>query len=336
MPGITISIESAKNHSLYGEVQAPMAVMLETAYNTAAENEMFKTWQHIFPEFKLDTHSATIGEVGSIGLFEDVGENGAYPQSEFAEGFEKILRAGEWKNEFSISQTMMEDKLDFVMKDNASKLVESYFRTKLNFFWGLVRAALLGQNYVTPKKRVVSIKTKDDVNVFATNHKLKFARGTVSNAFSDAFSVSALGKVATHMQNMKDDNGEIIGIIPDTIVIPNTEKAKSEVFAAVGSIKDPGTAASNAYNYQFGNWNVIVSPWLASLATDDSYPWMLMSSSYNEHNYGARDVERIGLQIRSEIADNDANKWKGRCRFGGAFIDFRAFAAGGVSYGDEA
>lgn len=336
MPGIITSISSGVNNTLFGDVQGPLVALLEEEYSRFESNESFTLWKKIFPEFKLDSNMATIGSLGAIGLFEDVGENGAYPASELREGFQKLLTAQEWKNSFAISQTMMEDKLDFILADNAKQLVASYFRTKNSFFWGLLGAALKNTDYVTPKKKKISVKTMDGVNVFSGAHKLAHASGTVGNAFKDAFSASALGKVAEHMQNMVDDNGEIIGLVPDTIIIPNTEEAKSAVFGVIGASHDTTTAAGNKFNYQFGNWEVIVSPWLASHQTADGFPWLLMDSDYNQRRYGARDVERIQMTVRSEIAANDANVWKGRGRFGGAFIDFRAFAAGGVSFGADA
>ena len=135
-----------------------------------------------------------------------------------------------------------------------------------------------------------------------------------------------------------DDNGEIIGLVPDTIIIPNTAKAKDEVFGILGAHNDPNTPAGNRYNYQFGNWDVLVIPWLNDLvAADGSYPWILMDSNYNESNYGAIDVERIPLAITSDKdRNNDANRWAGRARFGGAFGNFRAFAAGGLDFGTAA
>ena len=46
-------------------------------------------------------------------------------------------------------------------------------------------------------------------------------------------------------------------------------------------------------------------------------------------------VDRKPLTVRSEIAENDANVWKGNARFTGGFYDYRAFAAAGVSFGSS-
>ena len=334
--GIIVSIANNVYNTLYGDIQGPMKALLEQAYE-GSRKEQLTLWEKIFKPFKLDTNSATIAGIGTIGLFEDVGENGEYPLTSPGSGFNKVITAEEWKLAYYISQTMMEDKLDFVLRDQPGRLTDSFVRTKNSFYCGLFNAAAKGVDYVTAKKHKISIKTMDGVNLFSSNHKLANDRRTVSNAFSNEFSASALGKVATKMQNMRDDNGEIIGIVPNTIIIPNTEKAKSEVFGVIGAHNDPDTQAGNRYNYQFGNWDVLVLPWLEELvAADGSYPWFLMDTNYNEHNYGALAVERIPLSVRSSIDEsNDANRWAGRARFGGAFVDFRAFAGGGLEYGDE-
>lgn len=332
MSGIPISIDSGVNNTIFGDIQGPLSMLIQQEY-ARFQNSEFTQWDKIFKEFQLETHSASIGETGSIGLFEDVGENGAYPISDLRDGFLKTLKAEEWKNSFGISQTMMEDKLDFVLKDQSKQLVSSYYRTKNAFFWGLLGAALNNSDYVTAKKNKISIKAKDNVNLFSQNHKMSNAGGSICNAFSDPFSKTALGKIAEKMQNMKDDNGEILGLVPDTIIIPNIEAAKDDVFGVIGAHNDPDTAAGNKYNYQFGNWTVIVAPWLVPYQPQDGYNWIVMDSQYNEDAHGALDVERIPLGITSKIADNDVNMWKGRCRFSGAFNEFRAFAAGGVSFG---
>lgn len=335
--GVIVSIGEGMYDSLWGNVQGPMKVFLETTYEGARKAQL-TIWEKIFKPFQLDSHNATIATSGSLGLFEDVGQNGNYPNTQLGDGFNMLLAAETWKLAVYISQEMMEDKLTFAMKNEGKQLLDSYIRTRNNFFMGMLKAALQGKDYVSVLKNRYSTKTMDGVNLFATNHKLANSKKTVSNAFSDAFSKNALDKVSTEMQNMVDDNGEIIGLVPDTIIIPNTAKAKDEVFGILGAHNDPNTPAGNRYNYQFGNWDVLVIPWLNDLvAADGSYPWILMDSNYNESNYGAIDVERIPLAITSDKdRNNDANRWAGRARFGGAFGNFRAFAAGGLDFGTAA
>lgn len=335
--GVIVSVASNAYKTLYGDIQGPLAALIEQEYSKARLDQL-TLWEEIFKPFGLKTSKATIASIGTVGLFKPVGENGEYPVSEIGKGFTKDVDSLEWKNSFFISQTMMEDKLDFVLMNNAKMLMDSAVRTKNAFYSGTFASAVLNRDYKVSTTDKVSIKTMDGVNLFSTAHKLANDKRTVSNAFSNTFSATNLGKVATEMQNMKDDNGEMMGLAPDTILIPNTEKAKSELFGVLGARNDPDTPGGNRYNYQFGNWKVIVLPWLVDTvnANTGDYPWILMDSHYNEGNYGALAVERIPLEVKSSIeSNNDANRWAGRERYGAAFGDFRAFAAGGLEYGSE-
>ena len=101
----------------------------------------------------------------------------------------------------------------------------------------------------------------------------------------------------------------------------------------LGAYHDTSTAAGNKYNYQFGNWNVIVTPYLVPYMGTSGYPWILADLAYNKRNLGAVNINRKPLTVRSEIEANDANTWKGNSRFTGGFYDYRAFAVGGVAFG---
>ena len=155
------------------------------------------------------------------------------------------------------------------------------------------------------------------------------------NLFNDAFSADALGKMESAMHLFRGDNDEILDVAPDTILIPENADLKKTVFAAIGADKEP-TTANNAFNYQYGRWNVIIWPYLNKYLTAGTSPWVLLDSKYNETYGGAVWRDRIKLEVRSTIDDNtDANVWRGRSRFNACFNDWRFAAIGGVSSGNE-
>lgn len=333
MAGVIFSVASGVNQSAFGLVQDPLKVFIERQ-NEAWMNKDMNLAPKIFHEFNLDTATGRIQTMGSLSEMEVVGENGAYPLGEQEEGYHKILSSEEWKYSVSISQTALEDKLDSVLNNRAQDLMDAYHRTRNNFFWGLLGSALVNKHY-NRKGKVFSVDTMDGVKLFSTAHPSKFDKKLIqSNAFSDAFSASALGKIATQMQNVKNDNDQIIGLNPDTIIIPNTEAAKAAVFGVLGAYRDADTPGGNKYNYLFGNWNVMTVPWLVPYAQGTNFPYIIMDSEYNEKRYGALDTRRIDPTVKSHIDENtDANIWTIRTRFGGAFGEWRAFAAGGLDFG---
>lgn len=333
MAGIIISESSNVVNSLFGEVQGPLRVLLERE-NELWMNREGNIVEKIFVNFKIDTRSATL--TGSTS-FAAAGENGAYPTGGIEEeGYAQTFIPETWKGSFAISMEMMEDKLDAVLRGQPVQFMDDYYRARHKFFWGLLGAALQNKDELELNGKRFGVKTKDGARLFSKTHAIAKTKKNQCNVFSNAFSQTNLGKVATEMQNLKNDNGEIVGIAPNAIIIPNLEAAKAEVFGVLGAYHDSGTPAGNKFNYQFGNWDVFVAPELNEYVSGDGFPWILADLNYNKRHYGAMEVERRGLLVRSEIAENDANVWKGNARFTGGFHDFRAFAAGGLSWGETA
>ena len=141
------------------------------------------------------------------------------------------------------------------------------------------------------------------------------------------------------MQNIKGDNGELLGVAPDTIWIPNDAALKDAVFSAVGADKEP-TSGNNAFNHQFGRWNIIVDPYLTAALTDlgksSEKPFFLLDSKFIELNDGPIFQDRVPLDVKSVIDNNnDNNVWQGRARFGAGFADWRFVAVGNMSTGTD-
>ena len=138
------------------------------------------------------------------------------------------------------------------------------------------------------------------------------------------------------MQNFCGDNGEVLDISPDTIIIPNIYSLKQAVFAVIGADRDPDSAY-NGFNYHFGRWNVAVWPYLNKYVSSGTAPWMLCDSRYNKTAGGFVFQNRTNLDVISYLSQgNDANVWHGYARFTGGFNDWRAYALGGYSSGQTA
>ena len=136
------------------------------------------------------------------------------------------------------------------------------------------------------------------------------------------------------MQDFRGDNRELLDVAPDTIVIPNDYKLKRDVFAAIGADKDPSTA-NNGFNYNYGRWTVVIWPYLNQYITTGTAPWILLDKRYNDEYGSAMWLDRVKLEVRSELSSNDANVWKGYARFIAGFNDWRGFAVGGVTGGTQ-
>lgn len=329
MAGIVFSKSSGLNDSIYGKSEAPIRAFLEQ--NVKAYEEM-STIKRIFKFVDSEHYGEKFGGItGFAHGFQPVGEGGSYPTDERQEGYSKFLENITWKDSFAITQEMMEDSIILNLdKTGARSFIDQYYLTREKYGSQLLIGAISG---TSTKFRGISMDctSADGVSLFSTAHpSVTGNTGTQSNKFAGTFSVDNLGKLETHMQNFTDDNGEVLNIAPDTIIIPNDAGLKKDVFAAIGADKDP-TTSNNGFNYQFGRWTVIVSPYLNSLIGTDK-PWMLLDKRYCDNYDGLLFLDRIPLTIKAFIDDDtDNNVWSGRSRFVCGANDWRCIAVAGVT-----
>ena len=328
---IIFSESSGLNDSIYGKCQAPIRMFLEKRGEEFEQNSVLK---NLFFMGKSGNYADMMTTMTAMSGFEPVGENGAYPLDGMQEGYQKLLKYQTWKDSFSVSKEMMEDGKLMDMRKQPAAFMTSYNRTRELFGAALYGAAMNGAGSVTFKGVKFDLTGADGSNLFAKEHTPKVSGDKQCNCFKDAFSVDALGKLETAMHIFRGDNDEILDVAPDTILIPEIATLKKDVFAAIGADKDP-VSANNAFNYQYGRWNVIVWPYLNQFVTKGTSPWVLLDSKYNETYGGAVWNDRVQLEVRSTIDENtDANVWRGRSRFNAAFNDWRFAAIGGVATGN--
>lgn len=330
MANITFTEGSGLQDSVYGKSQAPIRKFIET------RGESFEQKSIISEVFNMETSknwAEKITGMTSMDGFQAVGENGDYPHDGMQEGYDKLFEHMTWKDSFSVSREMVEDSKLMDLRKKPQGFVDGYYRTREKFGAALFGGALSGKSEITFATKKFSTVTADKQTLFSKAHPSKLKKAAQSNMFADAFSNDALMAMEERMQNFRDDNENILDVVPDTIIIPNSYMLKKDVFAAIGADKDPNTA-NNGFNYNFGRWTVIVWPYLNQFITAGTLPWILGASEYNKSYSGAVWFDRVALEVRSELADNDANVWKGYARFGAGFADWRAFAAGGLTGGD--
>lgn len=327
MAGITITESSALNDSFFGKSQAPIKAFIE---HKAEQFENESCYDKIFYVQSSSNYAEKVTSATELDDFLPVGENGSYPLTSFQEGYSRTLEHKTWKNKFIISQEMVEDNKLLDIQRKAYKFVNSFYRTRERFAAGLLYSAIASTS-VTFGTQSFSTLGADGQRLFYNAHPVKVSGSTQCNLWSNSLTAANISLVSTAMQNFRGENGELLNISPDTIIIPNYGDMKEDLFAAIGADKDPSTA-NNGFNYHYGMWNVIVWPYLNEWDTGTVKPWFMMDSKYNQMCQSAIWYDRIPLTIKSEIdPDTDGNIWKGRARFIAGFNDWRGIACAGVS-----
>lgn len=321
---------SGLNDSIYGNVQAPVRMLLEQRGEEYEQNSLLPM---LFNMGTSENFGDLYTSMTAMDGFSPVGENGAYPKDGMMEGYQKMLRYTTWKDSFAISQEMIEDAKMMDLRKQPTAFMQSYGRTRENFGAALFAGAMMGKTDVDFRGKKFDITSADGKSLFHTAHK-PFVKGSnQSNKFSNAFSVDALGQMESAMHLFKGDDDQILDVAPDTILIPESATMLKEVLAAVGADKDPNTDR-NGFNYHFGRWNIICWPYLNNFLTGTDRPWVLLDSKYNQTYQGAIWNDRIALTVKSYVdEETDANIWKGRARFNATFNDWRFAAVGGVTGG---
>lgn len=330
MANIVFSEGSGLNDSIFGKSQAPIRAFIEKKAEAFEQQSMLDS---LFAMEKSKNWGEKFTSMTSMEGFKPVGENGEHPHDGMQEGFAKTLTHMTWKDRFSLSREIVDDAKTIDLKKQPQAFTQGFYRTRERFGAAIYGAAITGKTEMTFGGQKFDTTAADGSAVFAKNHGAKGKGATQSNQFSDAFSNDALMAMESAMQDFRDDNGFVLSITPDTILIPNDYKLKRDVFAAIGADKDPETA-NNGFNYTFGRWNVIVWQYLNNFITKGTSPWIMLDSKYNAENYGAIWLDRTALEVKSLIDDNtDANVWNGYARFTAGFNDWRFAAVGGISGG---
>ena len=332
---LTVSIGSGLNGTIYGDCQVPLKAFLESRGEAFQRESLLP---YLYRMEKSRHWAERYSSETAMGDFEPVGEGGDYPKTGFEDGYFRDIVNMTFKQSFSVTQELVEDCLLGTMKQRANKLVTAYGRTREKFGRILYAGGLYGTT-VSYKGKTFACGSADGQALFSKTHPNKVDGAKQTNLYKGTFTNTLLGKIETEMQNIKGDNGELLGVAPDTIWIPNDAALKDAVFSAVGADKEP-TSGNNAFNYQFGRWNIIVDPYLTAALTNlgksSEKPFFLLDSKFIELNDGPIFQDRVPLDVKSVIDNNnDNNVWQGRARFGAGFADWRFVAVGNMSTGTD-
>lgn len=325
MSGITFTQASGVADSIFGKSQEPIRAIITKQVEAFEKVSLI---DKLFYMDKSDNFAEKYTIETSLGDFEDVGENGAYPKTGFVEGFSAVITPVTWKSSFEVSKEMIEDAKIGKIKSKTKQFTASFGRTREKFAADLLVAGI-GKTFKT-KKKTYPIHCADGTPMFNANHPSKTKKNFFqSNLFNQAFSQDVMDAVQEKMQKFCDDDGNLLNVMPNTILIPNHGPTKRAVFAAVGSELDP-ESNNNAWNFQCGLWNVLVWNYLPNKINGE--PYFFMADSDFLQDYMCMPwVDRVQLEVKSTIDENtDANVFSGRARFFAGFNNWRGIALCGA------
>lgn len=334
MPNFIFSEASGLNKTIYGESQAPIRAFLE---KRAEAFEQEAIGPKLFKKSKSSNWAEKFSGMTAMEGPRVVGENGKLPVDGYQVGYEKLIEHQVWKDSFAITREMIDDA-----KLNPGKLfakpqafLTAHYRTMEKFAAAMFAGAIQGKTTMKFADGNFDLTCNDGGKFFATEHPSITNKGPKqSNCFAAALTADALDQIEVAMHHFTDDNGNLVAVAPDTIIIPDTHAARDAAFSAVGAEKLPYGSSQEKWNMQFGRWNIIVWPYLSQALGMNSAAYILMDSKYCADYDVAVWLDRVTLEIESRRdPTTKANVWDSYCRFGAGFVDWRGMAVGGVTGG---
>lgn len=326
------------NSIFFKDLYAPLKSIIVEKYNEFAQTDTFKD---IFKEVSSDSFAESYTSMSElIGGFEQIPEGGVPKISERIEGYKKFVENFNYANSFHVTRNAIEDNKISGAINGLALMMRNYWLSRNNEGGAFLVNAVNGTS--TYKGKAMDITSADGQNLFATAHTSKVdgvaaqsnKYAGIASEIADGiyFSSDALAKAETVMQNILDDNGEIAGITPDTIIIPNDATLKKQVFGVLGATQVPETNG-NAFNFLVGRYNVVVSQHLNKLIGTDK-PFILLDSNYNSVVDGLIYQNRESLRVRAYTDPKTENiVFAGADRHCYSAIDWREVAVFNVTGG---
>jgi hypothetical protein len=325
MATVTYAKYNKINDPMIGKYEHPIKMIIESESNSKYGKEVEATIKALYNREKSTRYSETaIGE-SDFDVFQSAVEGAGAENDSVQTTFTKTIFHHSFMKEFSITKEMMDDAkfgISAQIQSKPIKLVNSYHKTLLR----LACAPLIHgtETSCVFAKAKLDCTTGDGLSLFNSAHTYftpEMAGETQSNYFSATYTNAnefedTLNTAANKLRNFKDENGETLDYVADTIILPcNRPHFEKLVKAVVGSERLPG-GNFNDINIQYGNWTIVILPgWECD---DDRF--IIMSSDANRSLSAAMFYDRVPLDIRYWVDDHTRNmNWNGYARHGIGF-----------------
>lgn len=331
---IIYSKNSGSTDAAYGRIDTPIKMLIEH------ESDLMKTkggvCEWLFNVENSNHFGESIFNQSGFDIFTKVSEGDPAVNDTIRETGYKFIEHLQFMKEFTITAEMMEDA-QFGIAQDAKRRVQNFVRSYYNTINKACSQALANgtQNEMSFAGAYIDTTTFDAMPLFSSNHIYGVEELKQSNYFwgdiaktgaSDSRSYSiekieeSLYTLAGALRSIKDEKGEPLGYVADTVILPCNKPTLEHMVKKVCGSENIVASANNDINIHYGNWNVIILPtWVA-----ENDEIMVMSSEANKALAGNMFFNRVPLTVSNWIDHHTGNyNWTGRCRFGIGFGSYK-------------
>lgn len=320
-----VILENADVDSFYGKSAEPIKACVMEAYEEyMKDSKVEKIFKMETTENWAEKYTYSTG----IGNMKKVAGNGVAPRTDFKEGYSKVITPDEFKLEISVEKKMVEDDKIGDIKNMQTRLVNSAYRSREVFGAMIIDNAnkLVG----TYEDETFDLTIADGKALVATDHPSKTGGAAQSNYYNAALTYDNFAKIKSKMSMFKDDNGNLLSVQADTLIIPEDATMIQTAFAIIGSLTQDQVTNAHQFkaNPYTGTVKVIVWKYLNGMTVNagsaTAKAWYLMDSQYNETYNGLVFLDRIAPTVKMFVDEKtDEQISKIRARFGACGNDWR-------------
>lgn len=271
-------------------------------------------YDDIVSALTIEKNSKRWGEksitMGGLGDFQAKTEGAAATQDDYEQGYEKFVEHATFALEVEISKELKDDNMIDTARQKTINLVQAYKRTRARLTTQAITGAVGAATSISFNGATIDITTGDGKALFNEAHTLKSVVGTTQcNFFSDVLGSTTvvLNKASNKMRNFKDDKGNVLGFMPDTVILPgNDPEYEDFVKRVIGSDGEVGTN-NNDINTQRGKWKFVVDPEWTPTISATNHPVILLSSEAMKALQGTKFYDRTKLDIMTDVDVHSRN-----------------------------
>lgn len=359
--GMIINIDEAlKQRSAYNVLREPLHAMMQEQQEAWEKQNPIDL---IFKRGTLSTFQETYtSSIGFAHAFTETSDFAVGPIFNTAEGFAATYRSRTFQGGFIITQQTLEDGQIGRVRDDATafgrrwrgdiveyamKALEGGFGSevswsggdgkvsKLQLFSADTQSGKINDPIKNPLffKEHTTVDREDGTEVIKQSNMFRAVDSdgaTIEIGGSDPGQIAKLAdfinQIITKMENSKDDNGKIAGVMGQkTIVTGNDARLRAAIEAAL-SMNDFDGVPNTAYKRA----TLETTPYLNELPQfANGVGFMVIDKSYNESNHGLEFTERIPFTLDvTELKRPNGIAYDGRQRF-----DINVATWRGIAYG---
>lgn len=271
-------------------------------------------YDDIVSALTIEKNSKRWGEksitMGGLGDFQAKTEGAAATQDDYEQGYEKFVEHATFALEVEISKELKDDNMIDTARQKTINLVQAYKRTRARLTTQAITGAVGAATSISFNGATIDITTGDGKALFNEAHTLKSVVGTTQcNFFSDVLGSTTvvLNKASNKMRNFKDDKGNVLGFMPDTVILPgNDPEYEDFVKRVIGSDGEVGTN-NNDINTQRGKWKFVVDPEWTPTISSTNHPVILLSNEAMKALQGTKFYDRTKLDIMTDVDVHSRN-----------------------------